>query len=130
VHETIVVMSDRGLGAGLILRALIDNLAVVDVEPVHISDLPPGSGGDMQALDAMQVGQCKGKAFSLFERDKRIDIDRMNRLRTLVIATVVAKGGSQPQVRQVRKISAMTSTAGVVVAQPRACASHQAPSAF
>jgi hypothetical protein len=46
----------------------------------------------MQALDAMQVGQCKGKAFSLFGRDKRIDIDRMNRLRALVIATTVAMG--------------------------------------
>jgi hypothetical protein len=92
VHEAIVVMSGRGLGAGLILRALIDNLAVVHVQLVHINDLSTGSRGDMQVLDAMQVGQRKGKAFSLFRRDKLIDIDRMNRLPTFVIATTVAKG--------------------------------------
>ena len=91
-HEAIVVMSGRRLGAGLILRALIDNLAVVHVELVHINDLPAGSRGDMQMLDAMQVGQCKGKALSFFGCDKLIDIDRMNRLLTLVIATTVAKG--------------------------------------
>ena len=92
VHEAIVVMSDRGLGAGLILRALVDNLAVVHVELVHINDLPAGNGGNMQVLDTMQVGQRKGKAFSFFGRDKLVDIDRMNRLLTLVIATTVAKG--------------------------------------
>ena len=91
-HEAIVVMSGRGLGAGLILRALVDNLAVVHVELVHINDLPAGNGGNMQVLDTMQVGQCKGKAFSFFGRDKLIDIDRMNQLLTLVIATTVAKG--------------------------------------
>jgi hypothetical protein len=91
-HEAIVVMSGRGLGAGLILRALVDNLAVVHVELVHINDLPAGNGGNMQVLDTMQVGQRKGKAFSFFGRDKLIDIDRMNRLLTLVIATTVAKG--------------------------------------
>jgi hypothetical protein len=92
VHEAIVVMSGRGLGAGLILRALIDNLAVVHVELVHINDLPAGSGGDMQVLDAMQVSQRKGKPFSLLGRDELIHIDRMNRLLTLLIATTVAKG--------------------------------------
>jgi hypothetical protein len=39
----------------------------------------------------MEVGQRKGKAFSLFSRDKLIDIDRMNRLITLLIATTVAQ---------------------------------------
>jgi hypothetical protein len=92
VHEAIMVMSGRGLGAGFILRALIDNLAVVHVELVHINDLPAGSGGDMQMLDAMQVGQCKSKPFSLLGGDELIDIDRMNRLLTFVIATTVAKG--------------------------------------
>jgi hypothetical protein len=92
VHEAIVVMSGRGLGAGLILGALIDNLAVVHVELVHINDLPAGSGGDMQVLDAMQVAQCKGKSFSLLGRDELIHIDRMNWLLTLLIATTVAKG--------------------------------------
>jgi hypothetical protein len=91
-HEAIVVMSGRGLGAGLILRALVDNLAVVHVELVHLHDLPAGNGGNMQVLDTMQVGQRKGKAFSFFGRDKLIDIDRMNRLLTFVIATTVAKG--------------------------------------
>jgi hypothetical protein len=92
VHEAIVVMSGRGLGAGLILRALVDNLAVVHVELVHINDLPAGSGGDMQMLDAMQVGQRKGKAFSLFGCNELIDVDRVNRLLTFIIATTVAKG--------------------------------------
>jgi hypothetical protein len=91
-REAIVVMSGRGSGAGLILRALVDNLAVVHVELVHMHDLPAGNRSDMEVLDAMQVGQRKGKAFSFFGRDKLIDIDRMNRLLTLVIATTVAKG--------------------------------------
>jgi hypothetical protein len=92
VHEAIVVMGRRGLGAGLILRALVDNLAVVHVELVHMHDLPAGNRSDMEVLDAMQVGQRKGKTLSFFGRDKLIDIDRMNRLLTLVIATTVAKG--------------------------------------
>jgi hypothetical protein len=59
---------------------------------MYINGLSAGSGRDMQVVDAMQVAQREGKAFSLFRRDKLIDIDRMNRLRTLVIATTVAKG--------------------------------------
>ena len=82
VHDAIMVMSNRGLGAGLILWALVDNLAVVHMELVHINSLPAWSGGDMQMLDPMQVGQCKGKPFSLLGRNKLIDIDRMNRLVT------------------------------------------------
>jgi len=46
----------------------------------------------MQMLDPMQVGQCKGKPFSLLGRNQLIYIDRMNRLVTLIIATTVAKG--------------------------------------
>jgi hypothetical protein len=92
VHEAIVVMGRRGLGAGLILRALVDNLAVVHVELVHMHDLPAGNRSDMEMLDAMQVGQRKGKTLSFFGRDKLIDIDRVNRLLTLLIATTVAKG--------------------------------------
>jgi hypothetical protein len=45
----------------------------------------------MEMLDAMQVGQRKGKPLALFGRDKLIDIDRMNRLIALAIATTVAK---------------------------------------
>jgi hypothetical protein len=91
VHEAIVEMSGKGLRAGLILRVLIDNLAVVHPELAHINGLSAWSGRDVQVLDAMQVSQRKGKALSLFRRDKLIDIDRMNRLLTLVIATTVAK---------------------------------------
>jgi hypothetical protein len=46
----------------------------------------------MQMLDPMQVGQRKGKPFSLLRRNQLIDIDCMNRLLTRVIATTVAKG--------------------------------------
>jgi hypothetical protein len=85
-------MGETGLDPGFILQALIDNLAVVHVELVHINDLSAGSGGDMQMLDAMQVGQCKSEPFSLLGGDELIDIDRMNGLLTFVIATTVAKG--------------------------------------
>jgi hypothetical protein len=85
-------MGETGLGSGLILGALVDDLAIIHVELVEVGDPSTGDGGDMQVLDAMQVGQRKGKAFSFFGRDKLIDIDRMNRLLTLVIATTVAKG--------------------------------------
>ena len=80
-----------GLGARFILCALIDNLAVVHVELVRVHDLSTGSRGDIQLLDAMQIGQRKGKTFSLFGRDKLIHVDRVNRLLALVIATTVAK---------------------------------------
>jgi hypothetical protein len=46
----------------------------------------------MEVLDAVQVGQRKGKAFPFFRRDKFIDIDRVNRLVAVAIATTVAKG--------------------------------------
>jgi hypothetical protein len=45
----------------------------------------------MEVGDPMEVGQRKGKAFSLFRRDKFIDIDRMNRLIAILIATTVAQ---------------------------------------
>jgi hypothetical protein len=45
----------------------------------------------MKVLDPMEVGQRKGKAFSLFGRDKVIDVNRMNRLITRLIATTVAQ---------------------------------------
>ncbi len=81
----------RGLGSRFILRAFVDNLAVVHVELVRVHGFSTGCRGDMEVLDAMQVGQRKGKTFSLFGRDKLIDVDRVNRLLTLVIATTVAK---------------------------------------
>ena len=85
-------MGETGLGPGLILPALVDDLAIIHVELVHMHDLPAGNRSDMEVLDAMQVGQRKGKTLSFFGRDQLIDIDRMNRLLTLVIATTVAKG--------------------------------------
>jgi hypothetical protein len=45
----------------------------------------------MEVLDPMQVAQRKGKPFSLFRRDKVIDVNRMNRLITGLIATTVAQ---------------------------------------
>jgi hypothetical protein len=90
-QETSGVRRVRQLGSGFILRALVDNLAVVHVELVHVHDLPTGYRGDVQVLDAMHVGQRKSKTFSVFRCDKRIDIDCMNRLLALVIATTVAK---------------------------------------
>jgi hypothetical protein len=42
-------------------------------------------------VDPMEVRQRKGKAFSLFRRDKLIDINHMNRLIAMLIATTVAQ---------------------------------------
>jgi hypothetical protein len=58
---------------------------------MRVRDRPTRDGGDMEMLDAVQVGQRKGKPLALFGRDKLIDIDRMNRLIALAIATTVAK---------------------------------------
>jgi hypothetical protein len=85
-------MGEMGLGPGLILRALVDDLATIQVELVEVGDPSTGDGGDMQVLDAMQVSQRKGKAFSLFGCDEFIDVDRVNRLLTFPVATTVAKG--------------------------------------
>jgi hypothetical protein len=45
----------------------------------------------MQVPDTMQVVQRKGKPFSLFWGNQFIDVDGVNRLITLAIATTVAK---------------------------------------
>jgi hypothetical protein len=45
----------------------------------------------MQVLDAMQIGQRKGKPFSLCRCDELIDVDRMNRFSALLVATTVAQ---------------------------------------
>ena len=80
-----------GLRTGLVLRALVDDLAVVHVQLVRVHGLPTGDGLHVEVLDPMEIGQCKGKSFSLFGRDKVIDVDSMNRLITRVIATTVAQ---------------------------------------
>jgi hypothetical protein len=86
-----VVGMAMGLRARLILRALIDDLAVVHVQPVRVHSFPAGHWGHMEVLDAMQVGQRKGKAFSLIGRNEFIDIDRVNGLTARLIATTVAE---------------------------------------
>jgi hypothetical protein len=55
-----------------------------------------GDRGNMEVVDTMQVGRRKAKAFSLFRRTELIDIDRMNRLLTFVIATTGAEGLPSP----------------------------------
>jgi hypothetical protein len=79
------------LRAGLILRTFVDDLAVVHVQLARIHDLAARDGVHMEVLNPVEVGQCKGQAFALFRRDKVIDIDRMNRLITGLIATTVAQ---------------------------------------
>lgn len=80
----------RRLDAGLILRALVDDLAVVHMQLARVHGIPARNGAHMEVLDPMQVGQRKGKPFSLFRRNKVIDVDGMNRLITGSIATTVA----------------------------------------
>jgi hypothetical protein len=80
-----------GLFAGLVLRALVDDLAVVHVQLARVHGVSTRDGLHMQVGDPMEVGQRKGKAFSLCRRDKLIDINRMNRLITILIATTVAQ---------------------------------------
>jgi hypothetical protein len=81
----------RGLWARLILRALVDDLAVVHVQPARVHGLSAWDGLHMEVGDPMEVSQRKGKPFPLFRRDKFIDVDRMNRLITRGIATTVAQ---------------------------------------
>jgi hypothetical protein len=45
----------------------------------------------VEVLDPVKVGQCKGEAFSLFRRNKVIDVYGVNRLFTGLIATTVAQ---------------------------------------
>jgi hypothetical protein len=43
----------RVLRTGLVLRALVDHLAVIQVQLVRVRYLPTWDGGNMQVLDAM-----------------------------------------------------------------------------
>jgi hypothetical protein len=79
------------LRAGLILRTFIDDLAVVHVQLAGVHGVPARDGAHMQVLYPMEIGQRKGKSFPLCRRDKLIDVDRMNRLLTALIATTVAQ---------------------------------------
>jgi hypothetical protein len=79
------------LRTGLVLRALVDDLAVVHAQLARVHGISTRDGLHMQVVDPMEVRQRKGKAFSLFRRDKLIDINHMNRLITGLIATTVAQ---------------------------------------
>jgi hypothetical protein len=79
------------LRPGLVRRALVDDLAVIHVQLARVHRVPARDGGDMEVLDPMQVGQRKGKPFSLCRCNEFIDIDGMNRLIARLIATTVAK---------------------------------------
>ena len=83
-------MRVKGLRAGLVLRTLVDDLAVVHVQLVWVHRVATRHGSHMQVLDAMQVGQGKGKTFSLFGGNEFIDVDGVNRLLARLIATTVA----------------------------------------
>jgi hypothetical protein len=84
-------MELRGLWARLILRALVDDLAVVHVQLVRVRGLSAWDGLHMEVRDPMEVGQRKGKAFAVCRRDKFIHVNGMNRLLTGFIATTVAQ---------------------------------------
>jgi len=75
----------------LIDRAFVDDLAVVHMQLPRVHDISTRDGLHMQMGDPMQVGQRKGIPFSLFRRNKLIDVNRMNRLITGLIATTVAQ---------------------------------------
>ena len=79
------------LSTRLIDRAFVDDLAVVHMQLLRVHGVPAWDGRDVEVLDPMQVAQRKGKAFSLFRRDKLIDVNRMNWLITGLIATTVAQ---------------------------------------
>jgi hypothetical protein len=80
-----------GLFTRLIDRAFVDDLAVVHAQLARVHGIAARDGSDMQMLDSMEIGQRKGKPFSLFRRDKVIDVNGMNRLITGLIATTVAQ---------------------------------------
>ena len=85
-------MGEMGLGLGLICAHLSTTLASIHVELVQVGDPSTRDGGDMEGLDAMQVGQCKVNRFRSSGVIELIDVDRVNRLLTFPVATTVAKG--------------------------------------
>ena len=76
----------------LIVRALVDDLAIIQRELLQVNDPCAGDGGNMKVLDTMQVSQRKGKLLSFFGCDERIDLTRVNWLLTFPLATTVAMG--------------------------------------
>ncbi len=92
VRNEIGLMAEMGLSPGLILWALVDDLAIIHRELVQVNDPSTGDGGNMKMLDTMQVSQRKGKSLSFFGCAERIDLNHVTWLLTFPLATTVAKG--------------------------------------
>jgi hypothetical protein len=52
----------------------------------------PRPRGDVEVLETMQLAERKGETLALVGGEELIDIDGMNRLITVVVATTVAQG--------------------------------------
>ena len=83
-------MGAAGSGPGLIHRAFVDDLAVIHPQLARSHRLAARYRGDVELLDAMQIGERKGKALPFLGADQLIDVNGMNRLVALLIATTVA----------------------------------------
>jgi hypothetical protein len=86
------VTGAAGSGTGLIHRALVDDLTVIHPQLACSQRLAARYSGDVELLEAMQVGERKGKALPFVGVDQLIDVDGMNRLVARLIATTVAQG--------------------------------------
>jgi hypothetical protein len=85
-------MGEMGLGLGLILRALGEDVAGTHVELVQVSYSSMGEGGDSEVLDAMYGVRRNGKSCSRFGCKDVIGVDCMNRWVRFPVATTAAKG--------------------------------------
>ena len=83
-------MGAAGSGPGLIHRAFVDDLAVIHPQLARSHRLAARYRGDVELLDAMQIGERNGKALPFPGADQLIDVNGMNRLVALLIATTVA----------------------------------------
>jgi hypothetical protein len=66
-------------------------LAIIQPQPSYVDGCRTRHRSDMQLLEPVHVVEGKPKAFALLGGDELIDIDRMNRLFTVLIATTVAQ---------------------------------------
>lgn len=92
LRNEVGLMGEMGLSPGLILRALVDDLAIIHVELGQVNDPSTGDRGHAKVLHTMPVGQRKGKGLLFFGCDELIDLNRMKWLLTFPVATTVAKG--------------------------------------
>jgi hypothetical protein len=84
------VRGTAGSGTGLIHRAFVDDVAVIHPQLACSHRLAARDRGDVELLDATQVGERKGPALPLRGADQVIDVNGMNRLVAVLIATTVA----------------------------------------